>query len=99
MPLNKEQVSVILAHAYRLLSARNYPKTICPSEVARALSIAELEVLNAESWRDTMESVREVVWDLRDEGVVEVLQTGQVLGGDVNLEDVRGPIRVRSKKG
>lgn len=43
-----------------------------------------------------MPLIREIVWQLRDDGEVEVLQKGEVLG-DVQLEDVRGPIRVRRK--
>lgn len=45
-----------------------------------------------------MEHVREVLWELREEGKVEILQRGEVLGDDVGLGDVRGPIRVRGKK-
>lgn len=45
-----------------------------------------------------MDHVREVVWELREEGEVEVLQKGEVLGHGVGLGDVRGPIRVRGKK-
>ncbi|KAF2798765.1 hypothetical protein K505DRAFT_232559 [Melanomma pulvis-pyrius CBS 109.77] len=98
MPLTDPQRPIVLAHTQRLLSTRDYPKTICPSEVARAFSAAELQMLNARSWRDAMEHVREVLWELREEGKVEILQRGEVLGDDVGLGDVRGPIRVRGKK-
>jgi hypothetical protein len=95
MDLTSAQRQVILVHADRLLRARDYPKTICPSEVARALSTEELRLLGAPGWRDCMDHVRSVVWQLREEGEVEVLQKGQVV--DVaQLQDVRGPIRVRA---
>lgn len=42
-----------------------------------------------------MPSVRELVWEMRARGEVEVLQKGEVLGNDVTLQDVKGPIRVR----
>lgn len=43
-----------------------------------------------------MDAVREVLWEMREEGEVEVLQGGKVLG---SLEGVRGPVRVRYRKG
>lgn len=95
MSLSSAQRHVILVHADRLLRARDYPKTICPSEVARALSAEELRLLNATGWRDTMDDVRSVVWQMREEGHVEVLQRGNVVHVTL-LEDVRGPIRVRA---
>lgn len=95
MALTTEQRDVILHHAHRLLSTRQHPKTICPSEVARAFSAPELHVLNASEWRDTMDDIRRVVWQLREEGKVEVLQRGEVIDVE-SLEHVRGPMRVRA---
>lgn len=90
--------SIILSHAERLLSARQYPATICPSEIARAFSSTELQSLGASEWRDTMDIVRQVMWEKREAGEVEVLQKGEVV--DVqSLEDIRGPIRVRKVHG
>jgi hypothetical protein len=94
MTLDDAQRAVILQHAERLLNSRDYPKTICPSEIARALSATELQTLGASEWRDTMESVRQLMWERRDAGEVEVLQKGEVLDIE-SLEDVRGPIRIR----
>ena len=82
-------------HLDRFLSARQYPKTFCPSEVARALSAAELHAAGVSEWRDLMPSIRQRAWQLRGSGLVEVLQRGQVLPSDLRLEDVTGPIRVR----
>ena len=82
-------------HLDRLLDAREYPKTICPSEVARALSNSELEALGAESWRDLMPTIREHVFGLRDRGSVEILQKGNAIPADQSLEETTGPIRVR----
>ena len=96
MPLDDEQRAIIFTNTNRLVSMRDFPKTICPSEVARVFSPAELQTLNATSWRDTMDLIREVVWELRKGGQVEILQKGQVLSNEVELEDVRGPIRVRA---
>ncbi|KAF2854027.1 hypothetical protein T440DRAFT_496239 [Plenodomus tracheiphilus IPT5] len=94
MPLDDVQRDIITRHADRLLSTRDYPKTICPSEVARALSPSELSTLNASEWRSTMDQVRSVVWEKREAGEVEVLQKGEVVTVET-LEEIRGPMRVR----
>lgn len=92
--LDDAQKSLIVSHAERLLDARQYPKTICPSEIARAFSAPELQTLGVSAWRDTMDVVREVMWAKREAGEVEVMQKGEVV--DVaSLDDIRGPIRVR----
>jgi hypothetical protein len=84
-------------HLNLLLAAREYPKTICPSEVARALSTAELREAGISSWRDAMPEIRKVVAEMRRNGEVEVLQKGSIVGGDLGdaLEHVVGPIRIR----
>ena len=99
MPLNAEDRQIVLSHLNHLLGKREYPKTICPSEIARALSSDELSQLGATTWRDTMPDIRTVVWELRDAGEVEICQRGEVLGVDVGVEDVRGPVRVRGVEG
>ncbi|KAF2114356.1 hypothetical protein BDV96DRAFT_647064 [Lophiotrema nucula] len=97
MPLDHVQRGIVVRRLEELLQKRAWPKTICPSEAARALSPDELGSLNAESWRETMDDIRKVVWEMRAEEQVEVLQRGEVVITD-ELADVRGPIRVRSKK-
>lgn len=75
-------VSVDLrATLLRLLAQRGPGRTICPSEVARALS--------PENWRELMPAVREVGAELVAEGEIVVRQQGQV----VNPKTARGPIR------
>ncbi|ETI24806.1 hypothetical protein G647_04176, partial [Cladophialophora carrionii CBS 160.54] len=78
-----------------LLSRRAYPKTICPSEVARSLSASELQSLGVGEWRDLMPRLRDLAFELRDGGHVEILQRGEVVGPDRGEMDVRGPIRIR----
>ena len=77
------------------LVKREPPKTFCPSEVARALTASELKELGFSEWRDAMPVIRELAWDVRGRGECEILQKGEVLGQDVGVEDVRGPIRIR----
>lgn len=94
MPLDDHQRDILLKHANSLLDMREHPKTICPSEVARALSSSELQSLDAPDWRATMDDVRSLVWEMREAGEVEIMQKGQVLEVE-SLADIRGPMRVR----
>lgn len=90
--------SPITHHLTNLLAHRSFPKTICPSEVARALTSTELRQLGfAGGWRDAMPAVRDEVWRMREEGEVEVLQGGEVVEDGRREGDVRGPIRVRRR--
>ncbi|KAI6835911.1 hypothetical protein KC340_g5105 [Hortaea werneckii] len=80
------------------LTAREPPKTFCPSEVARGLSRQQLLALGYETWRDAMPGVRELAWEKRSSGELEILQKGAILDDSVkSLDDVRGPIRLRRK--
>lgn len=55
--------------------------TVCPSEVAR--------VVGGENWRDLTRGVRELAFDLADDGVVAVLQKGSPV-----TREARGPVRI-----
>ncbi|GAV03337.1 hypothetical protein RvY_13777-2 [Ramazzottius varieornatus] len=70
---------------FGLLSNRAAGKTICPSEVARAMSKVEAE------WRALMDPVRQRANELADEGRLQVTQHGEVVDG----RRARGPIRLR----
>ncbi len=67
------------------LERRGPGKTICPSEVARALGASKPE------WRSLMEPVREVAARLAAAGEVEWSQRGR----RVDPRTVRGPVRLR----
>ena len=86
-------------HLQEFLTKRDPPKTFCPSEVARALSASELHDLGFSHWRDAMPAIRELAWDIRSRGDCEILQKGEVLDMDVQLDTVRGPIRIRRTTG
>lgn len=96
MELDNEE-SIIAEHMHKLLSSRTPPKTFCPSEVARAMTSAELKTLDLADWRAAMDPIRSLAWRMRDAGELEVLQKGNVLDDNVRLEDVTGPIRLRRK--
>ena len=82
-------------HLADFLTKREPPKTFCPSEVARALTVDEMQSLGFSEWRDAMPSVRELAWASRSRGECEILQKGEVIGDDVGPGDVHGPIRIR----
>jgi hypothetical protein len=69
-----------------LLDQRGEGKTICPSEVARALG--------DENWRDLMDPVREAAFALADSGQLEVTQHGKAIDG----RTAKGPIRLRRRE-
>lgn len=66
-----------------LLDARSRDSTICPSDVARAMS--------DDGWRELMEPVRRAARRLVDAGEVEITQKGSV----VDPSTAKGPIRIR----
>ena len=86
---------VLMVHIDYLLSSRDYPKTICPSEVPRALTAPELKACGASDWRTLMPAVRDILWDMREQGQVEILQKGVLVPQGVAPGDVKGPLRAR----
>lgn len=75
---------VVVATVRRLLRERGAGKTICPSEVARALA--------PDDFRSLMPLVRDVAGALVDAREIVVMQKGSV----VDLASARGPIRLAS---
>jgi len=79
----------------KFLQSREHPKTFCPSEVARSFSTRELRMAGVSEWRELMPTIRSLVWARKNAGDLQVLQGGQPLADDLNLEDLKGPIRIR----
>lgn len=75
---------VVAATIRKLLRARGAGKTVCPSEVARALA--------PDDFRGVMPLVRAVARDLVAAREIVVMQRGAV----VDLDTARGPIRLAS---
>lgn len=67
----------------RLLADRGASKTVCPSEVARAVG--------GEQWRDLMEPARAAARRAVARGEAEITQQGRV----VDPSTAKGPIRIR----
>ena len=95
MQASSQVTAILHPHLNRLLSTRVYPKTICPSEIARALSTEELEATGSAEWRDLMPAIRGMLWEMRSRGEVEILQKGEPISEDLQLQDIKGPIRAR----
>ncbi|KQQ95233.1 S-adenosylmethionine tRNA ribosyltransferase [Leifsonia sp. Leaf325] len=71
-----------------MLDARASSATICPSDVARAVSSEESE------WRALMDPVRRAARRLVAAGEVEITQGGRV----VDPSTAKGPIRFRRRR-
>lgn len=76
----------IAAEILRQTEARGADKSICPSEVARALEPSE------DAWRRLMGAVRAAAIRLAREGRVEVLRKGKPVDP---AAEIRGVIRLR----
>ena len=70
------------AATIRALLRHRAGKTICPSDVARALG--------GDDWRDAMQDVRDVARDMADVGEITVQQKGET----VDITTARGPVRL-----
>jgi hypothetical protein len=66
------------------VTARGAGKSICPSEVARAITPA------SEDWRHAMHPVREAARNLARAGRIAILRKGRV----VDPDDFKGVIRL-----
>lgn len=88
-------LEITKTYLYHLLNKRQHPKTLCPSEAARALSRKELDESGVQSWRDLMPGLRQIAFAMRDEGEIDILQKGNVLPAEQRMEETTGPIRLR----
>lgn len=86
------------AQILELLAQRGPGKTICPSEVARALYRRPLPGASGDDqtvagWRALMDPVREAAGRLVESGEIVATQGGVV----IELSTAKGPIRLRRK--
>ena len=68
----------------RIAAERGPEKSLCPTDVARAVS--------TENWRPLLGAVRKVAADLASQGKIEILRKGK----PINPDDMRGVIRLRA---
>ncbi|MFN9508130.1 MAG: DUF3253 domain-containing protein [Planctomycetota bacterium] len=87
----KEQESAsnddIRDEIFRLLMEMKSGESICPTDAARGFG---------SKWRQLMSQVREVVTDMARDGAIEVTLRGELVDVDeVDLETIKGPLRLR----
>ncbi len=75
----------------RQTAARGPAKSICPSEVARALAGPAADPASGLPWQRLLDPVRQAALRLQREGRVEILRKGR----PVSAAAVRGVIRLR----
>ncbi len=85
--MSQGQSKRIEAAILRLLAERGKGKTICPSEVAKAVAGSAERA----AWEPLMEPVRVVARGMLREGKIVVTQKGRVVDGDT----AKGAIRFR----
>jgi hypothetical protein len=85
MPPIPEQAQ-LRAVILELLDLRGPGKTICPSDVARALA--------GKNFAPLMDAVRAAAAELVTDGEIEVTQRGEA----VDIAQARGPIRLRRRR-
>jgi hypothetical protein len=66
-----------------MAAERGADKSVCPSEIARALFPAD--------WRKHMDEVRDSAIALQQAGKVTITQKG----APVNVQQIKGPIRIK----
>ena len=81
----------IEASILKLTTARGPDKSICPSEVARALHPGP----EPDGWQSLLTPVRQAAVRLAGAGRIDILRKGRV----IPAHEVRGVIRLRIKRG
>jgi hypothetical protein len=77
-------IEAITTAMLRIAAERGPEKSMCPTDVARAVS--------TENWRPLLGAVRKVAADLARQGKIEILRKGK----PINPDDMRGVIRLRA---
>ena len=77
-------IEAITATMLRIAAERGPEKSMCPTDVARAVS--------TENWRPLLGAVRKVAADLARQGKIEILRKGK----PINPDEMRGVIRLRA---
>nr|WP_283949727.1 DUF3253 domain-containing protein [Limobrevibacterium gyesilva] len=81
---------MIEAQILRLTAASGPGTSICPSDVARAVSPPEGDV-----WRQKLTAVRRAAIRLAQAGRIDILRKGKPVAADALADGVKGVIRLR----
>lgn len=82
-----DDIEKIRTEHLKFAEIRGFDKTYCPSEVARELF--------PQNWREMMDQIREIGFEMAHEGKLTVLQKG--IEQDILTTELKGPIRFRKK--
>ena len=77
-------IEAITTAMLQIAAERGPEKSLCPTDVARAVS--------AEDWRPLLGAVRKVAADLARQGKIEILRKGK----PIHPDEMRGVIRLRA---
>ena len=83
---HRYDTSTIKAKIEELVQGVDSDKSICPSDVARALSTTD--------WREMMPLVRRCADELLANGSIEITQKGKTIP---SAQKAKGPIRLKKK--
>lgn len=84
--MKRRNDKAIASTIQQMLAERGPGKTICPSEVARALGGSERN-----DWEPLMQPVRDVAAQMTREGTLVITQRGE----PVDASTAKGPVRLR----
>lgn len=85
----------IKAHFIELLDRVEPPESFKPREVAEALTDKELSKMGYKKQEEAIPAVYELAFEMRELGDCEILRKGEVLGDEIGIRDLDGPIRIR----
>ncbi|KAK4963426.1 hypothetical protein LTR10_001055 [Elasticomyces elasticus] len=94
-PTDASHDTALRAHFLALLDNVEPPAVFRPSDVAQLIKQKELDNMGYKEWKEAIPAIRELAFELRALDYCEVLHRGVVLGDDIDLLDVEGPIRIR----
>jgi hypothetical protein len=80
-----------------MLDNTDPPDVFKPDAVAQMLSDAQLRECGYDKWEDALPAVYELAFEMRAFGNCELLRKGKVIGENVEIKDLDGPIRIRRK--
>jgi hypothetical protein len=87
----------ICAEILHQVEQRGADKSICPSEVARALFGQTPPIADGAAWQSLLGSVRRAAIALAREGRIDILRKGQPVGPLTELAALKGVIRLRRR--
>lgn len=82
-------------HFIEILDRVEPPDSFKPREVAEALTDKELRSMGYKKQEEAIPAVYELAFEMRELGDCEILRKGVVIGDEVGIRDLDGPIRIR----